>query len=161
MKKLLKQILVIGFVAFIGQQTFAHCEIPCGIYDDELRVSLLYEHFTTIEKSMKMINDLKNSDDVNQQIRWVMNKEDHAKKVQDIVSQYFLHQRIKPLDPENDKFAKYQKELTLLHQILVYAMKTKQTTDLEYVKKLRETLKKFEDSYFEGIHRHNLDGSHK
>ena len=26
----------------------AHCEIPCGIYNDELRSNLIYEHTTTI-----------------------------------------------------------------------------------------------------------------
>ena len=25
----------------------AHCQIPCGIYDDELRVQLIEEHITT------------------------------------------------------------------------------------------------------------------
>ena len=160
MKKI-KHLLIIALITVVGQQTYAHCEIPCGIYGDELRITLLYEHFTTIEKSMTMINDLKDSDDVNQKVRWVWNKEEHAKKVQKIVSQYFLHQRIKPVGAEYEKFEKYQKELTLLHHLLVYTMKTKQTTDLNNVEKLRSTLKKFEDSYFEGKHRHNADGSHK
>ncbi|MCK5701941.1 MAG: hypothetical protein KAI29_12345 [Cyclobacteriaceae bacterium] len=35
-------------VGFTAQKTYAHCEIPCGIYNDELRITLLYEHFTTI-----------------------------------------------------------------------------------------------------------------
>jgi len=33
----------------------AHCQIPCGIYDDELRVQLIEEHITTVEKSMNQI----------------------------------------------------------------------------------------------------------
>ena len=36
----------------------AHYEIPCGIYDDELRANLIYEHTITIEKSMKSIAEL-------------------------------------------------------------------------------------------------------
>ena len=28
----------------------AHCEIPCGIYDDQLRLQLMREHVMTIEK---------------------------------------------------------------------------------------------------------------
>ena len=36
----------------------AHCQIPCGIYDDELRVQLIEEHIGTVEKSMKMIVEL-------------------------------------------------------------------------------------------------------
>ncbi len=160
MKKI-KQLLIVVLLTVIGLQSYAHCEIPCGIYDDELRITLLYEHFTTIEKSIKSMNELKGSDDINQQVRWIMNKEEHAKKVQEIVSQYFLHQRIKVVGPDHEEFNKYQSELTLLHHILVYAMKTKQTNDLAFVEKLRSTLKKFEDSYFEGKHRHHTDGSHK
>ena len=37
---------------------FSHCEIPCGIYDDEMRVRMIAEHVTTIEKSMKSIEIL-------------------------------------------------------------------------------------------------------
>ena len=36
----------------------AHCQIPCGIYDDELRVQLIEEHITTVEKSMKQVAEL-------------------------------------------------------------------------------------------------------
>lgn len=160
MKKI-KHLLIIVLFAVIGQQTYAHCEIPCGIYDDELRIALLYEHFTTIEKSIKSIDELKDTGDINQLVRWVMNKEEHAIKAQDIVAQYFLHQRIKPVEPDHEKFEKYQKELTLLHHISVHAMKAKQTTDLALIEKMRSTLKKFEDSYFEGKHRHHIDGGHK
>jgi nickel superoxide dismutase len=119
------------------QKSFAHCEIPCGIYEDHARIDLIKEHITTIEKSMNKINELSQSDapDWNQLVRWVVNKEEHAKKIQDIVSQYFLHQRIK-LPTEGDAGAreKYLTHLELLHTTLVYAMKTKQTTDLGYIK---------------------------
>lgn len=162
MKKIIKHLLIVGFIALMSQQSYAHCEIPCGIYDDELRIALLKEHFTTLEKSMVKIEELKKSESVNynQLVRWVMNKEDHANKVQEIVYQYFLNQRIKIVAADNDNYLKYQAELASLHALLVYSMKTKQTTDLSYIKKLRMTLKKFEESYFEGKHRHNHDGSH-
>ncbi|MBI9067490.1 MAG: hypothetical protein JEZ09_09380 [Salinivirgaceae bacterium] len=131
----------------------AHCEIPCGIYDDSVRIALIYEHISTIEKSMLMIKKLERAEtvDYNQLVRWVMNKEEHAKKIQEIVSQYFMHQRIKPVDEiEKEKFAKYVEQLTSLHQISVFAMKAKQTTDEVYIKKLREMVHSFEHAYFEG-----------
>lgn len=163
MKKIIKHLLIVGFIALMSQQSYAHCEIPCGIYDDELRIALLKEHFTTLEKSMVKIEELQKSESVNynQIVRWVINKEDHANKVQEIVYQYFLNQRIKIVAADSDNYLKYQAELASLHSLLVYSMKAKQTTDLSYIKKLRMTLKKFEESYFEGVHRHNLDGSHK
>lgn len=155
--------MIASIMLLISVQSFAHCEIPCGIYNDELRIALLKEHFTTIEKSMLKIEELQKAEniDYNQLVRWVNNKDEHANKVQEIVYQYFLNQRIKPVDSMNEEFAKYQKELTLLHQVLVYSMKTKQTTDLSFIKKLHATLEKFETSYFEGKHRHNADGGHK
>jgi len=78
-------------VLFAGQKTFAHCEVPCGIYDDELRISLLYEHFITIEKAMTKIEELSNEEkpNYNQIVRWVNTKEEHANKIKDIAQKYF------------------------------------------------------------------------
>ena len=136
------------------EKAMAHCEIPCGIYEDSVRIALIKEHITTIEKSMNKIKEesASESPNWNQLVRWVTNKEEHAKKIQDIVSQYFLHQRIKLTDPEDEeKYAKYQKHLGHLHQLLVYSMKAKQTTDQMYIDKLRKAVAHFEESYF---HKH-------
>ena len=160
MNKLFLSLFVFSIVGFTAQKTYAHCEIPCGIYNDELRIALLYEHFITIEKAMNRITELSNAPEKDYMMitRWTMAKEEHAKKAQEIVDQYFLTQRVKPVD-ESDakKFAKYQKQLTALHHITVYAMKTKQTVDLKYVEQLRTSLAQFEDIYFEGKHRHKVE----
>ena len=143
-------IAAILFTSFY-QKVHAHCEIPCGIYEDSLRIELLYEHILTIEKSMNKITEISESDniDYNQLVRWINNKEDHANKIQDIVSQYFLHQRIKITDPENEaEYQKYFKQLESLHHLLVYAMKAKQTTDLQYIEKLRKEVETFAGLYF-------------
>ena len=143
--------LLVAMFFMSRQDAYGHCEIPCGIYGDSLRIEQIDEHITTIEKSMNQIIELTGADDknYNQIVRWVTNKEEHAKKIQDIVSQYFLHQRIKPTDPSNtEQYEKYITRLTLLHKLQVYAMNAKQTTDLEYIEKLRTTLQKFADSYF-------------
>jgi len=133
-----------------------HCEVPCGIYGDSLRVALISEHIKTVEKAMKQINEISDAEkpNYNQLVRWVMNKEKHAEEIQHIVSQYFLHQRVKmPKNPEDRHAAKhYTDKLKNLHAISVYAMKSKQKTDLEVIDNLRAALTKFEESYFE--HRH-------
>ena len=77
----------------------------------------------------------------NQLARWVMNKEKHANELQHIVTQYFMTQRIK-LDTK-----RYNEKLTLLHKMLVYAMKCKQTTDLSHVSTLRALLGEFQKVY--------------
>ena len=58
-------------------------------------------------------------------------------------------QRIKPADPADHAASrKYLRELTLLHQMIVHAMKAKQTTDLKHCAELRELIKQFGASYF-------------
>lgn len=139
-----------------NQMAYAHCEIPCGIYEDSLRASLISEHITTIEKSMKMIIKLSEeaNPDYNQLVRWVVNKEEHAKKIQEIVSQYFLHQRIKITDAsDKEKFNKYVSLLTTLHEISVYSMKAKQSTNLANIEKLKSSLDAFGKVYFNS-HKH-------
>jgi nickel superoxide dismutase len=138
----------------------AHCEIPCGIYTDKMRIEMIKEHITTIEKSMKLIVKLSEAGEknYNQLVRWVTNKDDHANQLQHIVTQYFMTQRILLVDG-SDKAAveKYQKEIGLLHAMLVHAMKTKQTTDLKHCEKLRELVDDFYNSYFteeEKSHKH-------
>ena len=132
-------------VLMTGARLMAHCQIPCGIYDDELRAKLIAEHATTIEKSMNQIVELSKQSPVNynQLVRWVNNKEEHAAEIQTIVSEYFLTQRIKPEDKD------YEKKLKLLHGMLLSAMKCRQTTDLANVEALRTQLKEFSDLYFD------------
>jgi nickel superoxide dismutase len=42
----------------------------------------------------------------------------------------------------------YEKQLSLLHQMLIYSMKCKQTTDLNNVNKLKSIVDDFEALYF-------------
>jgi nickel superoxide dismutase len=132
---------------------FSHCEVPCGIYDDEMRIEMIQEHITTIEKAMKSIAELSTGSPVNynQIVRWTVNKEKHAQELQHIVEQYFMTQRIKPAhSSDGAKYDRYIERITLLHMMLVHAMKAKQTTDLEHVDKLRSLTDAFSKSYFEG-----------
>lgn len=163
MKKsfLILSLLLVSFG--FSKATFAHCEEPCGIYHDELRVELIKEHIQTIEKAMNQITELQSAETINynQLVRWINTKEHHANLIQEVAEQYFLTQRVKFAEPsDEEKYQKYVTQLTTLHELIVYAMKAKQTTDLENVEKMRASLSAFEDSYF-GEHRHTLDGEHK
>ncbi len=145
MKIIITSLATGFFLIFImAGNVAAHCEIPCGIYDDELRANLIYEHTVTIEKSMKKIAELSKQNPVNynQLVRWVSNKEEHATIIQHTVSQYFMTQRIRP-DAE-----KYTDKLSVLHKMLQAAMKCKQSIDLANVQTLRSRLKEFEILYF-------------
>ena len=142
-KRLLTLLVVLSSFGFFLSSALAHCEIPCGIYDDKARIELIFEHATTIEKSMKMITELEKSNNANQLVRWVTNKEKHADLLQNIVTQYFMTQRIK-LDAKD-----YDKKLTALHKMLVFSMNCKQTVDLANVEKLRAAAQEFQKLYFD------------
>lgn len=135
--------LVVFSLILAAASVQAHCEIPCGIYDDEMRLDMISEHVTTIEKSMNRIMELQKEKELNynQLVRWIDNKEHHANEIQHIVSQYFLTQRLKFDDKE------YVKKVSSLHKILVYAMKCKQTVDLDNLEKLRKACREFEAFY--------------
>ena len=147
----MKQILIaIAFVLAAVSVSFAHCQVPCGIYDDETRLEIIEENTVTIAKAMKMITDLSSDGqpNYNQIVRWINVKDEHADDIAHIVSWYFLQQRVKPVDDANaDAYAKYLRQVTLLHEMLVYSMKAKQTTDLANVENLEALLDDFSNAY--------------
>lgn len=151
MKRTTALMIVATFlVSLTASKALSHCQIPCGIYDDSTRFHLMAEHITTIEKAMKTIVDLSNQEkpDYNQMVRWVQNKDHHADQLSEIVTYYFMAQRIMPPQEQGgEAHAKYLGEISSLHQMLVYAMKAKQTTDLGNVDKLRTLLEAFKASY--------------
>ncbi len=151
MKKIFSLVFLFFFFLVIHSVSFPHSEVPCGIYNDKMRFTMIEEHIQTIEKAMNQIMELskQSPQNMNQIVRWTMNKENHAEEIQHIISQYFLTQRIKgPDSKEKNAEESYIKKLTLCHQILVFSMKAKQTTDFENIKKLRSTLEQFRKAYF-------------
>ena len=151
-RKNMKIVFCALFVSAIvfGSLAYSHCQIPCGIYDDEARFTAIAEHITTIEKSMKLIESLsaQGTKDMNQIVRWVNNKEAHADELSHIITHYFMAQRIKISSEGNAlEYGKYIRKLTLLHEMLVTTMKAKQTTDTANVEKLRTLLSQFHDAY--------------
>jgi nickel superoxide dismutase len=142
-------ILLVILAGGVTPQVYSHCQIPCGIYDDSARVKMINEHTMTIEKSMKQIIELSETkaDNNNQIVRWVLNKEQHADALAEIVTDYFLAQRIKPAEADSPQYKNYIRQLTLLHQMLQTSMKCKQTTDLSHVEKLRTLLTDFSAAY--------------
>jgi len=141
-------LLTLSLLAVCAPLTsaFAHCQIPCGIYDDKTVFSQMALDVETIQKSMESIDELskeKSSAEVNNQlVRWVNNKETHANNIEEVAAQYFLAQRIKADQPD------YQKRLELLHGIIVAAMTTKQTVDPANASKLGDLVSEFEKIYF-------------
>ncbi len=142
---------VLLVTAFFSQRGFSHCQVPCGIYGDEMRFEMMEEHITTIEKAMKEIESLSKEQDknYNQIVRWVNAKEEHADELSRIVTFYFMTQRVKPVEEKDGKaHREYLKKLELLHRMLYYSMKAKQSTDLSNVEMLRSLVSDFRKAYF-------------
>ena len=141
-RKLVLWICIVT-AAGVTPVVYSHCQMPCGIYDDPARLAAIAENITTIEKAMKSITELSADPkaNMNQIVRWVNTKEEHAEDIAHIASFYFMAQRIKPADKSDAVgYEKYIKQLTLLHEMIIYSMKAKQTTDLANVEKLRSLL---------------------
>jgi nickel superoxide dismutase len=128
---------------------WSHGQVPCGIYDDEMRLEMISEHIRTIERSMQQIEELSKAEspNANQIVRWVINKDEHADELVDIVTWYFMTQRVAPVPGDSQEYQDYVRKLTLLHEMMFYSMKAKQSTDLEYVENLKGLLADFSKAY--------------
>tara|TARA_B100000674_G_C37535947_1_gene776109 strand:- start:81 stop:542 length:462 start_codon:yes stop_codon:yes gene_type:complete len=135
---MMRSALSIAFVCAFTSLAMAHCQVPCGIYGDQLRFEQMLEDQHTIAKAQAQINEMTEGEitaqKVNQMARWVAAKEDHATKVQNTIAAYFMAQRIKA-DNKN-----YVKQLTAAHAVMVAAMKCKQSADPETAEMLEKKI---------------------
>lgn len=150
--------LVIGVLTgviagwFGATAALAHCQIPCGIYGDTMRFDMVLEDVQTIEKSIAQIQALAGKGspvEVNQLVRWIANKDAHADKIIEVITEYFLQQRIKPAQAGDPAGAKrYADQLIVLHGLLTTAMKAKQSVDPGIPGQLRDLVERFRQLYF-------------
>ncbi len=56
--------LGIGLLVVFPRLASAHCQIPCGIYDDNARVESMLEDVATIRKAVTMMIELNAKTDV-------------------------------------------------------------------------------------------------
>ena len=143
----MKNIYIVAsflFSTLFSGYIFGHCQVPCGVYTDDLRFMQMLEDQTTIEKSSKLILELSSKVDGqshNQLARWVATKESHASKIQKIIAEYFLTQRIKSSSKH------YEKLLKGAHSVMVAAMKCKQSTDASTANDLKSSILAFQKIY--------------
>ena len=139
----------------------AHCQVPCGIYDDAVRIIQIREHVTTIEKAMNQIDQLTNDEssaqNMNQLIRWINTKEEHATFIHSIIADYFLAQRIKHKKNNEPGRQEYVDQTLLLQQIIVAAMKSKQSIDKSGPESVSILLNQFVELYFDEHEKNHLN----
>jgi len=135
---LLTSLAVAGSNIFTPSRLHAHCQVPCGIYDDHARVHAMLEDAATVAKATKLMNELAGKTDAqsqNQMVRWVMNKEKHAQNIISTISDYFLTQRVKASQKD------YTQRLVKHHAVIVAAMKAKQNADGKFAEELTKSIK--------------------
>lgn len=122
----------------------AHCQVPCGIYNDHARVVSMLEDAATVEKAVLLLESLAGKTDaqsLNQSIRWVQNKEIHAQRIIETISNYFLTQRVKPAQDD------YAARLRNHHAAIIAAMKAKQNASSDTAQVLRESIQALQAYY--------------
>lgn len=163
----IRNIIAIAIIiaAFGFNNVHAHCQVPCGIYDDAVRIIQIREHVTTIEKAMKQIEELasdkSSAQNMNQLIRWINTKEEHATFIQSTMANYFLAQRIKPKKKDEAGRQQYVDQTLLLQQIIVAAMKCKQTVDKIEPELVSTLLNQFVELYFDEHGKEHLNTMQK
>jgi len=138
---MIRTSLALAFALLIGLSGLltntsadAHCQVPCGIYDDNARISAMRENATSIRKAMTEISSTMGDGTVvafNQATRWVIEKDRSATAIQEIAADYFLTQRVKAA--EGEARVAYVEQLEGFHAVMVTAMKCKQQVDTKTV----------------------------
>ncbi|MCB1112098.1 MAG: hypothetical protein H7A37_09090 [Chlamydiales bacterium] len=142
MKKL--SALIIAFSALTTPiQLLAHCQMPCGIYHDDMVYDQVDQYVETMYKAMAELNSI-NLDTVKNQntfVRWVFQKEKQSDEISKLILEYFLQQKIKPDEPDTAK------KLELAHKMLFLIVGIKQNTDVAIIHQFMEVWDQFKHMF--------------
>lgn len=122
-------VLAASVVFFLPQGVFSHCQMPCGIYHDDMVYDQIDQYVETMYKGLSVLNEseFKTAKAKNEFVRWVMQKEKASDEVASLITTYFLQQKIKPGESDTDK------RLRSAHRLLFLAMQIKQNTESKFL----------------------------
>lgn len=123
----------------ITKPLLSHCQMPCGIYHDDMVYDQVDQYVETMAKGISILTDSKFSTvrDKNEFIRWVYLKEIESDKIANLITTYFLQQKIKPGEEDTSK------RVLSAHRLLFYLVAIKQFADLKYLNDFYEEWEKF------------------
>jgi nickel superoxide dismutase len=132
-------VSVLTFALFSQTHLSGHCQMPCGIYHDDMVYDQIDQFVETVFKGISVLNESKFSSvkDKNEFVRWVVQKEKCCDETANIITVYFLQQKIKPNEPDTVK------KLVSAHKLLFLLVSIKQNSDLEFVKQFNAEWEKF------------------
>lgn len=140
-----KNALLIGIAAFIcrtGSLT-AHCQMPCGIYHDEMVFNQIDQYIETMYKGITELKNSKFSNPLerNNFMRWVILKETASNEMANLITEYFLQQKIKPGEPDTAK------RLVSAHKMLFELTAIKQNVDLKMIEDFADEWENFKQMF--------------
>lgn len=117
----------------------AHCQMPCGIYHDDMVFDQIDQYVETMYKGISVLDDNKFTSvkDRNEFVRWVLQKEKASDEAAALITQYFLQQKIKTGEDDTVK------RLTSAHKLLTLLVVIKQNVDIKFVEDFMEEWEKF------------------
>ena len=139
MRTFLALLIALCFPFCLG----AHCQLPCGIYHDDLRFAMLEEDIQTLNKAIAEIKSngggtpLQN----NQMVRSVNLKDEYADKIAHTLTFYFLQQRL------NEQQKNFQPMLGSSFKILKLAAQVKASVNDDLVNQLSAEIENFKALY--------------
>ncbi len=121
----------------------SHCQMPCGIYHDNMVFDTIDQYVETMFKGSSVLKENKFATlrDKNEFIRWVIEKEKASDDVSTLITTYFLQQKIKPDETDTVK------RITAAHKLLVLAVLIKQNPDHKYVDEFADVWEKFKTMF--------------
>lgn len=129
-------LLKLIFSCMPSQLVYAHCDIPCGVYDPTpLQIAA-----HTVLRMTQLVGE--KNDNVHDVARIVHVKEEHGGKVEDEIGTL-----------ENDYFkeehhASYPELEQLLKEAVMLSIKTRQTIDIEIAKELVEKVMQIAEIFY-------------
>lgn len=138
---MIKKIIWTGlaFVFCCQGQLSSHCQMPCGIYHDDMVFDQIDQYIETMAKGISVLteNKLKSAQNFNEFARWVSLKDRSSDEAANIITTFFLQQKIKPGEDDTVK------RLVSAHKLLFYLVAVKQTVDMKVLNDFFEEWERF------------------
>lgn len=143
MNKLLFKASVLLVLIASAPQISAHCQMPCGIYHDDMVYDRIDQYVETMVKAISIMkkNDFSSPEESNRFTRWVIQKETASDEAANIITTYFLQQKIKPGEEDTAK------RLESAHKLLFLLVAIKQNADVKVVDEFGEEWEKFKNMF--------------
>lgn len=138
---MLKRLFMLGVVGMIACTSAleAHCQMPCGIYHDDMVFDQVDQYVETMYKGISILNENKSGTvkDKNEFVRWVILKEKASDETAQLLTTYFLQQKIKPGEADTAQ------RLASVHKLMFNLVLIKQNVDLKFVESFADEWEKF------------------